>query len=140
MIRVDRLLYCFILAYVVVSLLEIIHVIVKIKFFSMKPLDADIFNDLFKKNKVWRPLYTVIVFSILGYAYDSSLFQCNLLSCLICGLIWLFLVLMFDLVLRIAIKSPCSFDLDEFYNDKYLFVILNYGLVLISPFVGLLFL
>ena len=138
MLRIDKLLFCFLLAYIIVFLLEIIQVIVKIKFFSMKPLDSDIFNDVFKKNKIWRPFFTFIVFGIFGYAYDSSLFELSFLSCLICGLIWLFLEVIFDLVIRVAIKNPCSFSMNEFYNDKYLLNILNYGLVLISPFIGLL--
>ena len=136
----DRLLLCFILAYTIVFLLEIIHVIVKIKFFSVKPLDGDIFNDIFKKIKVWRPIYTAITFSVLGYAYNSSLIEYGLLSSLICGLIWLLLTVGLDYLLRIVLKSPCNFSVDEFYNDRYLFVILNYGLVLVSPFIGLLFL
>ena len=139
MFSFDKMLLCFILAYVIVFLLEIGHVIIKIKFFSMKPLDGDIFNDVFKKNKVWRPLYTFIIFSIFGYGYNESIFEYGLLSCLICGLIWLFLAITFDYLLRILLKSPCNFSFDEYYNDKYLFVILNYGLLLISPFIGLLF-
>ena len=42
MLRIDKLLFCFLLAYIIVFLLEIIQVIVKIKFFSMKPLDTDL--------------------------------------------------------------------------------------------------
>lgn len=140
MFSFDKMLLCFVLAYVIVFLLEIGHVIIKIKFFSMKPLDGDIFNDVFKKNKVWRPLYTFIVFSIFGYGYNSSIFEHGVLSCLICGLIWLFFAITLDYLLRILLKSPCNFSFDEYYNDKYLFVILNYGLILISPFIGLLFL
>ena len=80
MVNTVNSILCFILAYVVVSLLEIVIAILRIKLFTMKQLDEDLFNDTYKKISFWRPIIAFVTFSILGYAYNSSLIKYSVIN------------------------------------------------------------
>ena len=140
MFDIGRIFLCFLLAYVIVLLMEIGHIIIKIKLSIVKPMDIDIFADMFKKNKMWRSFYALIIFSIFGYAYNSSLIDYGILSSLICGAIWVVVAFFVDAVTRVVITHPCSFTFEEYYKEKMLWVILFYVFIFITPFISLLFL
>ncbi len=140
MVNTVNSIICFLLAYVIVSLLEIILAIVKIKVFSMKPLEKDLFNYIFKNSRCWRVIFAIITFSVLGYAYNSSLIHYSVITALLCSVFWLLLVVMFDLLFRVIIQNACSFTIDELFKDNLIWTILTYVGVIVGPFIGLLFL
>jgi len=140
MVNTVNSILCFILAYVVVSLLEVIIAIIKIKLFTMKQLEEDIFNYTYKRISFLRPIITIVTFSILGYAYNSSLINFSWLTALICSMFWLVLVIMFDLLFKVIIQYYCTYTAEELYNDNMLWTALTYISVFAGPLIGLLFL
>jgi hypothetical protein len=140
MVNTTNSILCFILAYVIVSLLEVIISIVKIKLFTIKQLDEDLFNYTYKRISFWRPIITIVTFSILGYAYNSSLINFSWITALICSMFWLVLVIIFDLLFKVLLQYYCTYTAEELYKDNMLWTLLTYISVFLGPFIGLLFL
>ena len=140
MVNTANSILCFILAYVVISLLEIVIAILRIKLFTMKQLDEDLFNDTYKKISFWRPIIAFVTFSILGYAYNSSLIKYSAITALICAFFWLVMVIIFDLLFKVIIQYQCTYTVEELYKDNLIWTLLTYIGVFVGPFIGLLFL
>lgn len=140
MVNTINSILCFILAYAVLSLLEIVIAILRIKLFTMKQLDRDLFNDTYKKISFWRPIIAIFVFSVLGYAYNSSLIKYSIITALICSLFWIILVIVFDLLFKVILQYQCTYTVEELYQKNLIWTVLTYVCVFVGPVIGLLFL
>ena len=104
----------------------------------MKPMDGDSMGEGYECTKPWHPLYNIILFSVFGYLYMSSLSSPTINEAIITGIIWSVICIVFDVFSWVIIKHPWSLTFKEFYIDYQPWITLIYIAIFLGPVVGFL--
>ena len=126
-------------AYIIVTVIGILHTVFNIYVLHMKPMDKDGMGEGYEKTKPWHPLYNIIFFSLFGWLYMSGLVTPTLQEALITGAIWAAICIVFDVVGWVIVKHPWSLSFKEFYIDYQPWITLIYVAIAAGPVVGYLF-
>ena len=131
----------YLLSYVIVTLIGILHTIFNIKFLHMKSIiDSPGMGEAYEKTKPWHPLYNIVVFTLFGYAYMNGLQNPSLNEAIITGAIWVSITIIVDLIGWVLIKHPWSLSFREFYIDYQPWITLIYLAIFAGPVLGFLLL
>jgi len=128
------------ICYLVVTMIGILHTVVNIYVFHMKPMDENGMGEAYERTKPWHPLYNIILFTLFGWLYISHLAVPTVQEALLTGAIWTGICIMFDLIGWVLIKHPWSLSYKEFYVDYQPWISLIYIAIFAGPILGFVFL
>jgi len=95
-------------AYIIVTLIGILHTIFNIYVLHMKAMDKDSMGEGYEKTKPWHPLYNIIIFTMFGFVYMNGLANPTIGEAMITGIIWVGIYIVFDVFGWVIIKHPWS--------------------------------
>lgn len=128
---------CYWIAYVIVTLIGILHTIFNIYVLHMKSMkESKGMGEGYEKTKPWHPIYNMIVFPLFSYIYFRTLGIVNFQQVAITSILWGTITVIFDLFGWVIIKHPWSLSAKEFYVDYQPWISLIYVAIYVSPFVG----
>lgn len=131
---------CFWSAYLIVTLIGILHTLFNIYVLHMKPKDEDSMGEAYEKTKPWHPLYNLTVFTAFGCLYMANLPCPYVCEAFATSAIWTGLCIVFDLFAWVIIRHPWSLSLREFYIGYQPWISLIYAAIFLGPLLGALFL
>ena len=123
-------------AYVVVTLIGVLHTIFNICVLHYKPMSGQDMGEGYEKTKPWHPLYNIIIFPIFGWLYMNGLKNPSLAEAFITGAIWASICIVFDLVGWVLIKHPWSLSFKQFYVQYQPWISLIYIIIFFAPAIG----
>ncbi|MGD9568821.1 MAG: hypothetical protein AB7V48_10955 [Sedimentibacter sp.] len=126
----------FLLSYIIVTVIGILHTIFNIYVLKMNPMDEKGMGEGYEKTKPWHPLYNTILFTIFGWLYMRMLAAPSLEEALVTGAIWAGICIVFDVVCWVIIKHPWSLTFKEFYVDYQPWITLIYLAIFLGPVIG----
>lgn len=130
---------CFVICYVVVTLVGITHTVFNIRVLKMSAMDENSMGEGYEKTKPWHPLYNIILFPLFGWLYLNNLSNPSFYEALITGAIWLGITIVIDLFGWVIMKHPWSLTFNEFYIKYQPWITLIYISILIGPVIGYFF-
>ena len=125
-------------AYIIVTLIGIIHTIFNIYVLHMKPMDKESMGEGYEKTKPWHPLYNIVIFTVFGFVYMNELSNSTITEALITGAIWVSICIVFDTLGWVIIKHPWSLTFKQFYVEYQPWITLIYIAIFIGPILGFL--
>ena len=125
-------------AYIIVTLIGIIHTIFNIYVLHMKPMDKESMGEGYEKTKPWHPLYNIVIFTVFGFVYMNELSNSTITEALITGAIWVSICIVFDILGWVIIKHPWSLTFKQFYVEYQPWITLIYIAIFIGPILGFL--
>ena len=123
-------------AYIIVTLIGILHTIFNIYVLHMKPMDKESMGEGYEKTKPWHPLYNIVIFTVFGFIYMNGLSNPTIGEALITGAIWVSICIVFDLFGWVIIKHPWSLTFKQFYVEYQPWITLIYIAIFIGPILG----
>ena len=126
-------------AYILVTIVGVLHTIFNIYVLHMKPMDQNSMGEGYEKTKPWHPLYNIILFSLFGWLYMQGLDTPTLQDAIFNGLIWAGICIVFDVFGWVLIKHPWSLTFKQFYVEYQPWISLIYLAIFLGPIVGFLF-
>ena len=127
-------------AYLIVTLIGILHTIFNIYVLQMKPMDENGMGEGYEKTKPWHPRYNIAIFSLFGFWYLKGIDTPVMREALITGGLWAGICIVFDVFGWVLIKHPWSLSFKGFYVDYQPWITLIYLMIFLGPIVGYLFL
>lgn len=122
-------------AYIVVTVIGIVHTIFNIKAKNYKSMkDSPGMGEAYEKTKPFHPLYNLTIFPLFAWLYFLTVGNLTLESAAITSLLWGTITLIIDLIGWVLIKHPWSLSLKEFYLDYQPWITLTYLIIYLSPF------
>ncbi len=125
-------------AYIIVTVIGILHTIFNIYVLKMSPMDEHSMGEGYERTKPWHPLYNILIFSIFGFIYMSGLDFPTLMEALLTGAIWCGICIVFDVFGWVIIKHPWSLSFKGFYVEYQPWITLIYISIFVGPLVGFL--
>ena len=125
-------------AYIIVTLIGILHTIFNIYVLHMKPMDKESMGEGYEKTKPWHPLYNIVIFTVFGFIYMNGLSNPTIGEALITGAIWVSICIVFDVFGWVIIKHPWSLTFKQFYVEYQPWITLIYIAIFIGPILGFL--
>ena len=125
-------------AYIIVTLIGILHTIFNIYVLHMKPMDKDSMGEGYERTKPWHPLYNIIIFTLFGFIYMNGLTNPTIGEALVTGAIWVGICMVFDVFGWVIIKHPWSLTFKQFYVEYQPWITLIYIAIFIGPISGYL--
>lgn len=125
-------------AYIIVTLIGVLHTIFNIYVLHMRPMDKDSMGEGYEKTKPWHPLYNIIIFTMLGFIYMNGLANPTISEALVTGAIWAGICIVFDVFGWVIIKHPWSITFKQFYVEYQPWITLIYIAIFSGPFLGYL--
>ena len=125
-------------AYIIVTLIGILHTIFNIYVLHMKPMDKDSMGEGYEKTKPWHPLYNIVIFTVFGFIYMNGLSNPTITEALITGAICVSICIVFDVFGWVIIKHPWSLTFKQFYVEYQPWITLIYIAIFIGPLLGYL--
>lgn len=126
-------------AYILVTIVGVLHTIFNIYVLHMKPMDQNSMGEGYEKTKPWHPLYNIVLFSLFGWLYMQGLDTPTLQDAIFNGLIWAGICIVFDVFGWVLIKHPWSLTFKQFYVEYQPWISLIYLAIFLGPIVGFLF-
>lgn len=126
-------------AYILVTIVGVLHTIFNIYVLHMKPMDQNSMGEGYEKTKPWHPLYNIILFSLFGWLYMQGLDTPTFQDAIFNGLIWAGICIVFDVFGWVLIKHPWSLTFKQFYVEYQPWISLIYLAIFLGPIVGFLF-
>ncbi len=126
-------------AYIIITLVGMLHTVFNIYVLKMKPMDENSMGEAYEKTKPFHPLYNIIIFPIFAYVYLSGLEVITIQNVIFTSLIWGTLTIVFDVFGWVIIKHPWSLSFKEFYIDYQPWISLIYLSIYASPFIAYFF-
>ena len=127
----------FYLAYVVVTLIGILHTIFNVKVLHMKSMkESKGMGEAYEKTKPWHPLYNLIIFPLFGYLYLKNIKFPTMEEAFTTGSIWFSLAIAIDYVGWVLIKHPWHLTYKEFYVDYQPWLTIIYVLIFFGPIIA----
>ena len=126
-------------AYILVTIVGVLHTIFNIYVLHMKPMDQNSMGEGYEKTKPWHPLYNIVLFSLFGWLYMQGLDTPTLQDAIFNGLIWAGICIVFDVFGWVLIKHPWSLTFKQFYVEYQPWISLIYLSIFLGPIVGFLF-
>lgn len=122
-------------AYLVVTLIGILHTIFNITVLHMKSMkEGPGMGEGYEKTKPWHPLYNLLIFPIFAFLYFHGLETIAFSNVVATSLIWGTLTVVFDVIGWVLVKHPWSLSFREFYIDYQPWITLIYLTIYLSPF------
>ncbi|MCQ2799650.1 MAG: hypothetical protein MJ228_02640 [Bacilli bacterium] len=125
-------------AYIIVTLIGVLHTIFNIYVLHMKPMDKESMGEGYEKTKPWHPLYNIVVFTVFGFVYMNGLSNPTIVEALITGTVWVSICIVFDLFGWVIIKHPWSLTFKQFYIEYQPWISLIYIAIFVGPTLGYL--
>ena len=125
--------------YLAVTTVGILHTVVNIYVFHMKPMDQDGMGEAYERTKPWHPLYNIVLFTLFGWLYMRGLAEPAIQEALITGVIWMAICVVADVFGWVLIKHPWSLTFKEFYVDYQPWISLIYIAIFAGPVLGYVF-
>ena len=125
-------------AYIIVTLIGILHTTFNIYVLHMKPMDKDSMGEGYEKTKPWHPLYNIVIFTVFGFIYMNGLSNSTIGEAFITGAIWVSICIVFDVFGWVIIKHPWSLTFKQFYVEYQPWITLIYIAIFIGPILGFL--
>ena len=125
-------------AYIIVTLIGILHTIFNIYVLHMKPMDKESMGEGYEKTKPWHPLYNIVIFTVFGFIYMNGLSNPTIAEAFITGAIWVSICIVFDVFGWVIIKHPWSLTFKQFYIEYQPWITLIYVAIFIGPILGFL--
>lgn len=125
-------------AYIIVTLIGVLHTIFNIYVLHMKPMDKESMGEGYEKTKPWHPLYNIIIFTLFGFIYMNGLTNPTIGEALVTGAIWVGICIVFDVFGWVIIKHPWSLTFKQFYVEYQPWITLIYIAIFSGPFLGYL--
>ena len=117
----------YVLAYVVVTWIGIIHTIINIKVFHMKSMkESPGMGEGYEKTKPWHPLYNIIIFPIFGYLYLKGINDVTIIYALITGVIWSLISIIGDWMIMDVLAPMFMYLYRDDKKKRYIAVTLAY--------------
>ena len=135
-----RSMLMFGIAYLIVTLIGILHTVFNIYVLHMKPMDENSMGEGYEKTKPWHPLYNIVIFSLFGFRYVKGVNVPTIREALVTGLIWSGICIVFDVFGWVLIKHPWSLSFKGFYIDYQPWISLIYLMIFFGPVIGYIFL
>ena len=126
------------IAYIIVTLIGILHTIFNIYVLHMKPMDKDSMGEGYEKTKPWHPLYNIVIFTDFGFIYMNGLSNPTIAEAFITGAIWVSICIVFDVFGWVIIKHPWSLTFKQFYVEYQPWITLIYIAIFVGPILGFL--
>lgn len=126
-------------AYILVTIVGVLHTIFNIYVLHMKPMDQNSMGEGYEKTKPWHPLYNIVLFSLFGWLYMQGLDTPTFQDAIFNGLIWAGICIVFDVFGWVLIKHPWSLTFKQFYVEYQPWISLIYLAIFLGPIVGFLF-
>ena len=126
-------------AYILVTIVGVLHTIFNIYVLHMKPMDQNSMGEGYEKTKPWHPLYIIVLFSLFGWLYMQGLDTPTFQDAIFNGLIWAGICIVFDVFGWVLIKHPWSLTFKQFYVEYQPWISLIYLAIFLGPIVGFLF-
>lgn len=123
-------------AYIIVTLIGVLHTIFNICVLHYKPMNGHDMGEGYEKTKPWHPLYNIVIFPIFGWLYMNGLQNPTLAEAFITGAIWSSICIVFDLVGWVLIKHPWSLSFKQFYVEYQPWISLIYLIIFFAPVIG----
>lgn len=123
-------------AYIIVTIIGMLHTIFNIYVLKMKPKDKNGMGEGYEKTKPWHPLYNIVLFSLFGWLYMRGLANSNITEALITGAIWAGICIIFDLIGWVMIKHPWSLTFKQFYIEYQPWITFIYLAIFLGPLIG----
>lgn len=123
-------------AYIVVTLIGVLHTVFNIYVLHMKPMDKDSMGEGYEKTKPWHPLYNIVIFTLFGFVYMKGLNNPTIAEALITGAIWVGICVVFDVFGWVIIKHPWSLTFKQFYVEYQPWITIIYISIFIGPLLG----
>ena len=121
-------------AYMVVTIIGILHTVFNIVFLHMKSMkEGPGMGEGYEKTKPFHPLYNIIIFPIFAALYLGGLKEMTFGAALLTALLWGTLTLVIDLFGWVLIKHPWSLSFREFYVEYQPWITLIYLAIYLSP-------
>lgn len=128
---------CYWLAYLIVTLIGVLHTIFNITVLHMKSMkNSPGMGEGYEKTKPWHPLYNIIIFPLFAYLYLHGLETVTLTNVAATSLIWGTITIIVDLIGWVLVKHPWSLSFKEFYIDYQPWITLIYLTIYASPFIA----
>ena len=125
-------------AYIIVTLIGILHTIFNIYVLHMKPMDKESMGEGYEKTKPWHPLYNIVIFTVFGFIYMNGLSNPTIGEAFITGAIWVSICIVFDVIGWVIIKHPWSLTFKQFYVEYQPWITLIYIAIFIGPILDFL--
>ena len=127
------------LAYIIVTIIGVLHTVFNIYVRKMKPMDKNSMGEGYEKTKPWHPVYNIIIFSLFGWLYMRGLASPTISAALVAGTVWAIICIVFDLFGWVIIKHPYALTFKEFYIKYQPWITLIYLAIFLGPVIGYLF-
>jgi len=124
------------MAYVIVTLIGILHTVFNIYILKMKPMDEKSMGEGYERTKSFHPLYNIIIFPIFAYIYFNGVDVVRFSNVIMTSIIWGTITIIFDVLGWVIIKHPWSLSAKEFYIDYQPWITLIYVSIYASPFIA----
>lgn len=130
-------LVCYCGAYIIVTLIGMLHTIFNICVLHMKSMkESEGMGEGYEKTKPWHPLYNIIIFPFFSYLYLNGLDNLTLQDVVMTSIIWGSITVIVDLFGWVIVKHPWSLTVKEFYIDYQPWITLIYIVIYASPFIA----
>ena len=124
-------------AYVLVTLIGVLHTVFNITVLHMKSMvDSPGMGEGYERTKPWHPLYNIIIFPPFAYLYLAGLPTVTLQTAVWTGLLWGTVTVVIDVIGWVLIKHPWSLTFKEFYVDYQPWITLIYLTIYASPLIA----
>lgn len=124
-------------AYVLVTLIGVLHTVFNITVLHMKSMvDSPGMGEGYERTKPWHPLYNIIIFPPFAYLYLAGLHTVTLQTAVWTGLLWGTMTIVIDVIGWVLIKHPWSLTFKEFYVDYQPWITLIYLTIYASPLIA----
>ena len=124
-------------AYVLVTLIGVLHTVFNITVLHMKSMvDSPGMGEGYERTKPWHPLYNIIIFPPFAYLYLAGLHTVTLQTAIWTGLLWGTVTIVIDVIGWVLIKHPWSLTFKEFYVDYQPWITLIYLTIYASPLIA----
>lgn len=126
-------------AYIIVTIIGMLHTIFNIMVLHYKPMDSHSMGEGYEKTKPWHPLYNILIFPIFGWLYMNFLSSPTLAESFITGAIWCSICIVFDLIGWVLIRHPWALTFKQFYVEYQPWISLIYIIIFFAPVIGYAF-
>ncbi len=124
----------YIAAYIIVTVIGILHTIFNIYVLHYKSMkNSPGMGEAYEKTKPFHPLYNLLIFPLFAWLYLLSVSNASIGLALLVGAIWAIITIIGDLIGWVLIKHPWSLSFREFYLDYQPWISLTYLIIFLSP-------
>ncbi len=124
----------YIAAYIIVTVIGILHTIFNIYVLHYKSMkNSPGMGEAYEKTKPFHPLYNLLIFPPFAWLYLLSVSNASIGLALSVGAMWVAITIIGDLIGWVLIKHPWSLSFREFYLDYQPWISLTYLIIFLSP-------